>query len=830
MRISVSVSSSARIARPLTLFLLSAGLVQAAIPPPSAGAILEELQRLRETGRVLYLAAHPDDENTRLIAYLANGRHYATGYLSLTRGDGGQNLIGPELREALGVIRTQELLAARRIDGGRQFFSRANDFGYSKSAEEALTVWDRQEVLADTVRVIRQFRPDVIVTRFSPDRDDTHGHHTGSAVMAREAFALAGDPQAFAEELGHLAPWEPKRVVWNAYSWGGTVVDGTIPLEVGGYNAVRGESFGEIAARSRSQHRSQGFGAVGTRGWAEERFAHLVGEPATGDLMDGVGDAWLNYEGGGRIAQQIDAIIAEFDPLIPSASIAALLMVREALARLPDRDVIIAEKRVQLDQIVVAVLGLSAESVVPEARVVPGEIMKLSHRVVQRAPSAVPVIWQGIRYRAENDWVAVERTLALNETETVNATRTLPADTALTHPYWLELPSTAGMAVVADKALIGSPENEPAYAMEYVFALGGQTLTVPVTPVEVIRDPVRGELRNALQVIPPVAVAFATPLERFAPGSTRTVRALATAARGSSKGTLQLELPPGWSARPASVPFALSAVGERAEVAFEVTAPPRSESVQLGVRATVQGRSFDRSPLLVTYDHIPVQLLQPKATLIAMSFDLKIRGERVGFLPGAGDATPEALGLMGYQVKTLTEADLTVEGLAGLDAVVLGIRAYNTKPELMTRQPALWEFVRQGGNVIVQYNTTAQLPDGDLGPYPLRVSRDRVTDENATVSLLAPQHPALIGPNAITLADFDGWVQERGLYFPNQWDDAYTPLLSMADPGERPTRGSLLVAKQGEGYFIYTGLSFFREFPAGVTGAYRLFANLVSLE
>lgn len=815
-----------RLIAPLLLF---GSLSYAAVSPPSAGAILEELQRVRETGRVLYLAAHPDDENTRLIAYLANGRHYATGYLSLTRGDGGQNLIGPELRDALGVIRTQELLAARRIDGGRQFFSRANDFGYSKSAAEALTVWDRREVLSDTVRVIRQFRPDVIVTRFAPDRDGTHGHHTGSAVMAQEAFALAGDPQAFADELGHLEPWQPKRVVWNAYSWGGTVVDGAIPVEVGGYNAVRGESFGEIAAHSRSQHRSQGFGAVGTRGNATENFAHIVGEPATADLMDGVTDAWPRYAGGVAIAAQLDAIIKSFDPLDPGASIKGLLKVRQALAKLPADDVIIAEKQAQLDQVLVATLGLYTEAVVPEAKVVPGENLKLTHLVVQRG-AAVAVKWVGIRYIAEGELVTVNRVLTANENETVPATRRLPADTALTHPYWLELPSTAGMAVVADKSLIGMPENAPAYAMEYVFEIDGQTLLVPVAPVEVTRDPVRGELRDALQVIPPVAVGFAEQLERFSPGETRQVTAYVTAARGDVRGEIELEMPNGWTARPAKVAFTMQAVGDRFEATFAVTSPRRSESVKLGVKASVQGRSFDRSPEFVTYDHIPVQLLQPKAVLMAMSFELKIRGERVGYLPGAGDTTAEALSLLGYEVKTLTESDLTVDGLAGLDAVVLGIRAYNTKPELMSRRTALWDFVKEGGNVITQYNTTSQLPKGDLGPYPFSVSRDRVTDETAAVSLLAPKHPAIMGPNLITLADFDGWVQERGLYFPNRWDEAYTPLLGMADPGEGETQGSLLVAKHGEGYFIYTGLSFFREFPAGVPGAYRLFANLVSLE
>ena len=460
----------------------------------------------------------------------------------------------------------------------------------------------------------------------------------------------------------------------------------------------------------------------------------------------------------------------------------------------------------------------------------PGETLKLKHTVIQRNPAEVVVKWLGIRYGADNQRISVDRMLSINQNETVNATRTLPADTALTHPYWLELPSTAGMAQVADKSLVGQPENEPAYVMTYEFALGDQTLALLVAPVQVTRDPVRGELRDTLQVIPPVSVGFADQLARFAPGETREVKVNVIAARADLSGTLELALPTGWKAAPAAQEFMLASIGERVEATFAVTAPVRAESVSLGVHATVGGRSFNRSPEVIAYDHIPVQLLQPPSKLTAMSLDLKIRGQRVGFLPGAGDTTVETLTLMGYEVKVLSESDLSPTGLAGLDAVVLGIRAYNTRPDLMNYRSALWDFVKAGGNVVVQYNTTSQLPKGDLGPYPLRISRDRVTDENAKVTLLAPNHPALLGPNRITATDFEGWVQERGLYFPDQWDSAYTPLLGMADPDEGQTRGSLLVAKLGEGYFVYTGLSLFRELPAGVPGAYRLFANLISLE
>jgi hypothetical protein len=382
---------------------------------------------------------------------------------------------------------------------------------------------------------------------------------------------------------------------------------------------------------------------------------------------------------------------------------------------------------------------------------------------------------------------------------------------------------------VDDSALIGTPVNEPVAAVVHQVEVGGQVLEIPVTPVEVWRDPVRGEIRTPLQVIPPVTVAFAAELSLFAPGETREVSASVTAARAAVAGVLRPVLPAGWQSSPASVEFSLAESGERRQATFAITAPARAETAQLGLVAEVDGREYNRARRVIAYEHIPTLVLHPPARLNATSLTVVKRGTRVGFVPGAGDATPEALGLLGYTVSTLTSDDLTSAGLAGLDAVVLGIRSFNTQPELMARRAALADYAAGGGVVIVQYLTTAQLPPGDFGPYPLRISRDRVTDETAAVTLLAPEHPALRGPNRITAADFDGWVQERGLYFANPWDAAYEPLLGMADPGETMTRGSLLVARHGEGWFVYTGLSLFRQLPVGVPGAYRLLANLVSL-
>ncbi len=464
--------------------------------PDSAADILQELRSLRETGTVLYVAAHPDDENTRLIAWLARGRGYRTGYLAVTRGDGGQNLIGPELREALGVIRTQELLAARRIDGGEQFFTRAVDFGFSKSADETLKIWDRQGVMLDMVRVIRKFRPDVIITRFTPVPGGTHGHHTSSAILAIEAFKVAGDPKAFPNELAGLPPWQATRIVWNGYRWGSHANDpipsGAVGVDVGGYNALLGESYAEIAAQSRSMHKSQGFGSVGSRGKATEEFRPLAGEPMTGDIMDGVDTTWGRVPGGADVGPLINDAIDHFDPVHPDRSVPALLAIHHRLAALPDEPLVVAKRR-QLDRIIQACLGLYVETTVPRAMVVPGGKITLKHAVIVRA-GELPVRWVAVRYPAADASIKPNLTLELNETAARDGTATLPAETPVTQPYWLREPGTVGMFRVDDPSLIGRAENPPPFPIEHVFAIDGETLVVPDSPVHLINDPVRGEL------------------------------------------------------------------------------------------------------------------------------------------------------------------------------------------------------------------------------------------------------------------------------------------------------------------------------------------------
>ncbi|MGO9528975.1 MAG: PIG-L family deacetylase [Verrucomicrobiia bacterium] len=812
----------------LTVFLID---IRAA-EPQSASAILQELRGFREMGSVLYIAAHPDDENTRLIAYLSRGRGYRTGYLSLTRGDGGQNLIGPELGEELGVVRTQELLAARRIDGGQQFFTRAIDFGFSKDYRETFRIWDRNQVLADVVRTIRGFRPDVLITRFSTVPGGTHGHHTASAILAVEAFKLAGDTNAFPEQLGELKPWQPKRILWNGFPrgfgrGGGDETNAPgLQIDIGGYNPVLGESYGEIAARSRSMHKTQGFGSVGTRGTINETFQLLGGEPATKDILDGVDTTWGRVAGGAEIGRLADEAIARFNPQNPAASVPALLTLRNRLAALPT-DSVIAEKRRQLDHILRGCLGLYVETVIPLAEAVPGETLKMRHAAIVRAD--FPVRWTAVRYPAGGEELGINADLKSNQGVTHESSRILPATTPLTQPYWLREEGTIGMFRVDDPSLIGRPENPPAFPVEFMFEVGGQTLVIPDEPVQVIGDRVKGEIRQRLEVTPPVSLNFPEDLELFAPGTSRPVVVEVTSAHAGATGTLHLETPTGWKATPATYPFSLTNYNETARFTFTITAPTNTTAAKILATAEIDGKSYHNRRVEIRHDHIPPILLQPSARLKALSVDLAIRGHQIGYLPGAGDSVAECLQRMGYAVTVLTDADLTPDHLRSFDAVVIGIRAFNTRTDLAQNLSGLFAYVEAGGNVIVQYNTSDGLQTTRLAPYDLKISHDRVTDATAPMTLLVPDHPAFTTPNRIVPSDFDGWIQERGLYFASEWDGHFTPLLACNDPGESPKSGSLLVARYGRGYFVYTGLSWFRQLPEGVPGAYRLFANLISL-
>lgn len=809
---------------------------------PGESPILHELRVFQTTGTVLHVGAHPDDENTQLIAAFSRGRGYRTAYLSVTRGDGGQNESGPEFGEKLGLARTQELLAARQLDGGQQFFTRAIDFGFSKSPEEALRIWDHDAVLGDVVRVIREFRPDVIITRFPiPPGSGGHGQHTASAMLAVEAFKLAGDPKAYPEQIAQgLQPWQPKRIGWNG--WGGqSALTGPITqFDTGGTDPVTGEAFATLANRSRGMHKTQGLNFFAARtggpGPNPQNFLLLAGDAPANDILDGVDTTWARVPGGAALIPVLDDVIAKFNPADPAASVPGLLRIRSMLAAgtaiAKQGDLVLAEKRRDLDRIIAACLGLTVETSLPQAEVVAGERLSLHHEVT--LASSVPVRWLAVRYPASKAELKVHADLKPGETTSRDTQRTLPTSTAVSQPYWLRQAGAPGLFKVDDPSLIGSPVNAPAFPVEFIFELQGQPFTVTDEPVQHIAGASEAQAHRRLVVIPPVSLGFTHELELFAPGASKAVAVEVSAARAKAAGRLQLEVPAGWTVTPAKQSFDLERAGDKATLAFQVTAPAQPGSGKLAATADVGGLVSRTGRFVINYAHLPLLVLQSPAEAQAVALDVQTRGKRIGYLPGAGDSTAESLVQLGYDVMTLSGADLTAEKLAGLDAVVIGVRAFNDREDLAAALPGLFAWVEAGGTVIAQYNRPNNLKAATLGPYALSIEGTapalRVTDETAPVTFLAPDHPVLNTPNKITAADFEGWVQERGAYFPSKWDESrYVSILGMSDPGEAPLKSSLLVTQHGKGWFAYTGLAFFRQLPAGVPGAQRLFANLVSL-
>jgi LmbE family N-acetylglucosaminyl deacetylase len=823
--------------------LLALGRPALAEEPPRVPALVQQLRAFASTGTVLHVAAHPDDENTQLITAMARGRGYRTAYLSITRGDGGQNELGKDFDEKLGVLRTQELLAARRLDGGRQFFTRAIDYGYSKSPEEALRIWDHAAVLGDVVRVIRTFRPDVIITRFPvPPGSGGHGQHTASAMLAVEAFKLAADPAAYPEQLKEgLQPWQAKRIGWNG--WGNsTALSGpTIQFDIGGADPVTGEPFATIANQSRGMHKTQSLGFFSARtggaGPNLQTFQLLAGDAPSSDIMDGVDTTWARIPGGAVLIPLIDDVIAKFNPADPAASVPALLRLRDQLGsdQLGSASThhLVEEKWRELDSIIRECLGLKFETTVPQAEVVPGEEIEFTQSVSVERP-VVPVRWFGVRYPGINFRYKVEEELKPGIAVMNSFRRALSDHLEISHPYWLGQEPKGGRFHVEDTALIGLPENPAALDVIYEFEIGGRPFWFFTEPMHVVASAPEAQQRRRIAVIPPVSLGFAHDVELFAPGATKTVTIEVTAARAGARGTLRLAPDDGWKVSPAAQSFALDQAGARTALTFTLTAPAQPARASLAATAEVDGILYGTERLVLDYEHLPLQLLQRPAHTHVVTLDASIRGRRVGYLPGAGDSVAESLAQLGYEVVTLSGSDLVPDKLAGLDAVVIGVRAYNDRPDLAANLPGLYAWVAAGGTVIAQYNRPNGLKATALGPYELSIEgpapRLRVTDETAPVTFLAPAHPVLNTPNKITAADFEDWVQERGAYFPSKWDETrYTPVLAMGDPGEEPLRSSLLVARHGQGWFVYTGLSFFRQLPAGHPGAHRLFANLVSL-
>jgi LmbE family N-acetylglucosaminyl deacetylase len=809
-----------------------------AIPVPEpldAAGIHHALRRLDVLGSVLYIAAHPDDENTRLLAHLAKGRQLRTGYLSLTRGDGGQNLIGPEQGDVLGLIRTWELLKARAVDGAEQFFTRAVDFGYSKSPQESLEKWGRDSVLSDVVRIIREFKPDVIITRFTPV-EGGHGHHLASAMLALEAFAAAADPSRFPEQVGTLGTWKTRRLFWNAWRPEERPHDpALIPLDVGAFDPLLGMSWAEIAALSRNNHKSQGFGTKPQRGAEEEKLKPMAGDTAalaaaaragkTVDPFAGLDLGWSRVKGGEAVSALVRRTLQGYDFTNPGRSLPLVLQIRSRLAAMPSSHWTDLKLR-EADALLAALMGLWAEATVETPLAVGGATLPLEIRVIARALSGWTLERLSLPFRADT---VLDAALERNIPVTVRSSLAVPADQPVTHPYWLAgAPGERDLHAVPDTALLGEPAAGPAAAVAVTLRHKYGTRIRVTAPVRHARlDKVRGEIFEPFAVAPAATVGFADEVLVFPDASPREARLAIRCMGDSVRGEARLRLPAGWTSEPASRPFALVGRNAEARVAFRVKPGSAAFRGQVAAELAVDGRTLDRGHLRLEYGHIPAQSLFPAARAGAVRADIRAGRERVGYVMGAGDLVPEALRQLGYPVALLDESALAGD-LSRFDVIIAGVRAFNTRKDLAQARGRILDWVKAGGRLIAQYNVSSGLVTPHLGPFPFKLTRDRVTVEEAPVALLDPAHPLLAGPNRLGPADFEGWVQERGLYFAGDWDPAYVPLLEAADPGEKPSRGILLFARHGKGSYVYTGLSLFRQLPAGVPGAYRLLANLVS--
>ena len=783
------------------------------------------LRKLGVVGSVLYIGAHPDDENTNLLAYLANEALLRTAYLSLTRGDGGQNLIGAEQGAELGVIRTQELLAARKIDGAEQFFTRARDFGYSKRSEETLRIWGKDAVLADIVWVIRCFRPDIIITRFSPELTDTHGHHTASAQLAAEAFRAAADPARFPEQLAHGAhPWQAQRLFWNRSSWNlkpGEDLSKFLSLDVGEYNPLLGLSYGEIAADSRSMHKSQGFGVARTRGFIVEYFRLLdqasSSSPLAGRVLGGIDFSWSRIKNGTAVARLIEQAARRFVPAAPYQTIPILLQLDKALDGIGDQ-YWRTLKQEQVRDLVLACAGLFIEATAADFRAVPGGTADVTATVINRSPAKFTL--REVRFPGLDIPMKDSAFTSFELKRTIR----IPEATALTTPYWLVAPPEPGLFRVDDPALIGLPEAPPPLAVEFVLAAGRFTLTVRRPITFKWTDPVAGERYRPLEVTPPVLVRPVSTVLVLPNGEPRTLGVRLTAAAAPISGNLRPEIPVGWSVVPASAPFELAAKGDEKEILFHIqpSAPANHQSVARSVLhlvAEVGGGRFTLGQTRIEHDHIPIETMLAHADVQLVAFPLERRGTRIGYIPGPGDEIPASLRQAGYSVTTISDAVLadaaasqSGSAFANFDAVVTGVRAFNSNARLRVADSALLAYGLAGGTVVVQYNTNNRLSPltTPIGPFPFEIGHERVTDENAPVTFISPTHPILNYPNKITQPDFSGWLQERGLYFASNWDARYQTVVSMNDPGEGALPGGILVARYGKGTFIYTGLAFFR--------------------
>lgn len=820
-----------------TLCFASCILLQAFSQTPPTWTSVDMYQAIRKLnvlGSVLYVAAHPDDDNSRLIAYFAKGKLYKTGYLSMTRGDGGQNLIGDEQGIELGLIRTQELLASRRVDGGEQFFTRAFDFGYSKGPGETFTKWDKEKILSDVVWIIRKFQPDIIITRFPTTGEGGHGHHTASAILANEAYTAAADPNRFPEQLKYVKPWQVKRVLWNTFNFGNTNTTSSDQFHIddGIYNPLLGKSYGEIGAESRSQNRTQGTGSTSIIGQTEEYFKTTEGNAPTNDLMDGVDVSWKRVKGGEQIEKMVDALIASFDFLHPEKSVNGLVALYKAIEQLSDGNPASVgwkeQKLKETKKLIEQCSGLFVTATTNVQYAVQTDSIRFNFLLNDRL--GVNAILKEIKVDAFDS--VFNRPLLKNSNVFFSKTILVPAAKPPTQPYWLQRKMEEGYYNVDDQQKIGQANVDPAYIANISLNVDGTDFDYSVPVKYKYTDAVRGELYEPLVVVPPVLIA---PEEQMKLSKDSNVFAGVLDLRGEKAGFnavlkgVGVQEPDKMKIEYTPDNLVLNEPNKTIPVNYSVHAG-RDNEYFFGVDAANGRRDvYHLGMREIRYDHIPNINYFTVATVTNRKLDLKIYNKKIGYIPGAGDKVPEALEQMGYEVTILSDKELSKNNLKQYDAIITGVRAYNTNEQMNNYYDKLMKYINDGGNLIVQYNRNIQAST-KVGPYPFRISGTRITDENAEVIFLDPENPVLNFPNKITQDDFKGWIQERSIYHAAGFDRSkFESVFSMHDPGEKDDDGSLIIAKYGKGVFVYTGLVFFRELPAGVPGAYRLLANIIAL-
>ncbi len=791
-----------------------------------------QIKKLNVLGSVLYIAAHPDDENNGLLPWFAKEKLYRTAYLSLTRGDGGQNLIGSEQGVELGMIRTQELLAARRIDGSEQYFSRAFEFGFCKNATEALKIWGKDKILSDIVWIIRQYQPDIIITRFPGDARAGHGHHAASSLLANEAFTAAADPSKFPEQFNFgVKPWQAKRILWNTYSFGtiNTTADDQQKIDVGGYNPLLGKSYGEIGGEARSMHKSQGEGRPRRRGEFIEYFKTTGGTASQKELMDGIDISWNRIQGGAAIEEKIKTLIDKFNFTNPAASVPALVSIYQAIKALPE-SIWRNKKLGEVQELIESCSGLFSEATTAQQTIAQGDTLKVSLFLNNRFSANSNI---SLKHITLEGWdTAVNIALRLNKNITITHPIAVAENRKISQPYWLEYPIDNGSFDVRDQKLIGKAENDAAFTVNYQLTIEGETFNIN-RPIQFkVVDPAKGELYQPVAVLPKMELNYTK--DNYVSINGVPVKAdihFKSNVKDSVLYKIKQQYTDNWVYSDKLIKYGTF---NNTENSWSGTFTPKSKQANTTEVASLYANEgiYNGFTKTVAYDHIPTITYFPKAKANLVNVDCKIVGKKIGYIVGAGDKVPDALTNMGYDVKFLTETDINETNLKQYDAIVTGIRAYNLLEWLTTKNEVLMNYVKNGGNLIVQYakSNLVGTKNIKIGPYPFMVnSLSRVTEEDATVHFLLPNSPLLNFPNKITDKDFEGWTQERSTYQAEQIDSHYESILGMKDSGDKTEgTGSLITTSLGKGRFTYVSLVLFRQLPAGIPGAYRLMANLLA--